>query len=46
MSVQGLSGTVLTALGPIDPDSLGVTLTHERLLIDLECYFESSEEAN
>ena len=29
------AGKVQTVLGPIDPDQLGVTLTHEHLLVDL-----------
>ena len=32
---ENLSGTVQTVLGPIPPEQLGVTLTHEHLLIDL-----------
>ena len=46
MSVQGLSGKVQTVLGPVEPELLGVTLTHEHLLIDLECYFQSPAEAS
>ena len=33
-SVANLAGKVLTVNGPIDPDELGVTITHEHLLID------------
>ena len=29
------SGTVQTVLGPIEPEQLGITLTHEHLLLDL-----------
>ena len=32
---QSPVGKVQTVLGPIDPDELGVTLTHEHLLIDI-----------
>ena len=32
---QNASGKVQTVLGPIDPESLGITLTHEHLLIDI-----------
>ena len=32
--VANLAGKVLTVNGPIDPDELGVTITHEHLLID------------
>lgn len=31
---------VQTALGPIEPDDLGVTLAHEHLLFDLRCLWE------
>ena len=41
-----LTGKVQTVLGPIDPSQLGVTLTHEHLLIDLGCYFQAPEEAS
>ena len=30
-----LTGKIQTVLGPIEPDRLGVTLTHEHLLVDL-----------
>ena len=39
-------GKIQTVLGPIDPDLLGITLTHEHLLIDMECYFEMPDEAS
>jgi phosphotriesterase-related protein len=41
-----LSGKVQTVLGPIEPEKLGVTITHEHLLIDMTCYFEVPEEAS
>jgi phosphotriesterase-related protein len=31
-------GTVMTANGPVDPSGLGITLTHEHVLIDIQCY--------
>ena len=34
-----LAGKVQTVLGPISPDRLGVTLTHEHLLVDLSVVF-------
>ncbi|MDA1188132.1 MAG: hypothetical protein O2854_00410 [Chloroflexi bacterium] len=40
-----LKGKIQTVLGPIEPDELGITLTHEHVLIDLGCYFEVPEEA-
>ena len=46
MSQQQLSGKVQTVLGPIEPDDLGITLTHEHLLIDLTCYFEAPDAAS
>ncbi|MBM3949453.1 MAG: hypothetical protein FJ312_09525 [SAR202 cluster bacterium] len=46
MSPKGMSGKVQTVLGPIEPDRLGITLTHEHLLIDLRCYFLMPEEAS
>lgn len=30
---------VMTVLGPIAPEDLGPTITHEHLLIDMTCYF-------
>ena len=46
MSPEELSGKVQTVLGPIAPESLGVTMTHEHLLVDLRCYFERPDEAS
>ena len=40
------SGSVQTVLGTIPPDQLGITIMHEHLLVDLECYFEPPEEAS
>ena len=34
-----MKGKVMTVLGPIKPEELGVTMTHEHLLIDLDCNF-------
>ena len=42
----GPSGQVQTVLGPVDSDALGVTHTHEHLLIDQSCYFAVPEEAS
>ena len=39
------SGKIQTVLGLIEPDELGITLTHEHALIDLSCYFVMPEEA-
>jgi phosphotriesterase-related protein len=46
MSPKGPTGKVQTVLGEVEPGSLGITLTHEHLLIDLRCYFEMPEEAS
>ena len=40
------TGKIQTVLGLIEPDELGVTLTHEHALIDLSCYFVMPEEAS
>ena len=40
-----MSGKIQTVLGLIDPNDLGITLTHEHALIDLSCYFVMPEEA-
>jgi phosphotriesterase-related protein len=40
-----ITGKVLTVLGPIEPEEMGVTLTHEHLLIDLDGYYEQADEA-
>lgn len=41
-----LSGKVQTVLGAIEPEQLGVTITHEHLLIDLTCYYQEPTEAS
>ena len=41
-----LSGKVQTVLGLIDGKDLGVTLTHEHLLIDGKCVFTEPEGAS
>ncbi len=46
MSPKASSGKVQTVLGEVEPESLGITLTHEHLLIDLRCYFKMPEEAS
>ena len=46
MSIPELSGKVQTVLGPIGPESLGITIMHEHLLIDLRCYFQEPAEAS
>ena len=39
-----MQGKVMTVLGPVEPDTLGVTLTHEHLLIDLRVWCEEPED--
>ena len=39
-----MQGKVMTVLGPIEPENLGVTLTHEHLLVDLRVWCEEPEE--
>ena len=39
-------GKIQTVNGPIDPDSLGITLTHEHLLIDLSWFRPEPAEAS
>jgi len=40
------SGQVMTVLGPIPADELGVTLTHEHILSDIGCVSPEPEEAS
>lgn len=35
---------ILTVLGPISPDELGVTMMHEHVVVDLTCNFRTPEE--
>ena len=46
MSGGSLVGKVLTVLGPIEPEDLGVTMTHEHLLSSFEGVLEAPEEAS
>lgn len=39
-----MQGKVMTVLGPIEPQELGVTLTHEHLLVDLRVWCEEPQE--
>ena len=38
-----MQGKVMTVLGPIEPDTLGITLTHEHLLTDLRVWCEEPD---
>ena len=44
--VSPASGLAQTVLGPVSPEKLGITIMHEHLLVDLECYFELPDEAS
>ena len=46
LSMSETTGKVQTVLGAIEPEELGVTLTHEHLLMSGECYFVEPEEAS
>ena len=46
MQKTDLTGKVQTVLGPIDPEGLGVTLTHEHLLIDLSVILPPEDTAS
>ncbi|MBM3925282.1 MAG: aryldialkylphosphatase [SAR202 cluster bacterium] len=46
MTMTNLSGKIQTVLGPIDPGKLGVTMTHEHLLIDFRCVFDEPQESS
>jgi len=39
MRNEGLSGKVVTVLGPVAPTELGITLPHEHILADARMYF-------
>ena len=46
MNSVGLAGKVQTVLGPIDPDDLGVTMTHEHLLVSTVGVYKEPTEAS
>ena len=46
MSQSVLSGKVHTVLGPVSPEDVGPTTTHEHLLIDFTCMFTPPTEAS
>ena len=41
-----MSKKVMTVLGPVDPETLGPTLTHEHIFVDTSCNFVYQEEAS
>jgi phosphotriesterase-related protein len=44
--ISNLLGKVQTVLGPIDPQDLGITMTHEHLVIDFRCVYSEPVEAS
>ena len=46
MAAPAVEGMVQTVLGPVRPGDLGLTHTHEHLLIDMRCYHWVPEEAS
>ncbi len=46
MAMEDLVGKIQTVLGVIEPDDLGVTLTHEHLLVDLSVIHTGQERAS
>lgn len=39
MASLSLAGKAQTVLGPVEPSALGLTITHEHLLVDVSCAF-------
>ena len=46
MNKKQFKGQINTVLGPISPEDLGATLTHEHLLTSLDCYYQTPEESS
>lgn len=46
MTNRETTGLVQTVLGPVRPETLGPTLTHEHLLIDFLCMFDPPDDAD
>ena len=46
MAEESVVGRIQTVLGPIDPQGLGITMTHEHLLIDLSWFYTPTEGAS
>ena len=40
-----MKGKVVTVQGPIAPEELGPTLTHEHIFLDISCWFEEGSDA-
>lgn len=46
MPVSRSAGKVQTVLGPIAPENLGITLTHEHFLVDLTVWFKEPDDCS
>jgi phosphotriesterase-related protein len=46
MPKSDMTGKIQTVLGPIEPEQMGITMTHEHLLVDLMAYFHVPDEAS
>ena len=46
MTDSEISGQAQTVLGPIDPETLGVTLCHEHLVVDMLAWFTEPQDAS
>lgn len=46
MTEQGRAGKVQTVTGLVEPQTLGVTMPHEHLFVDLSCMFDPPTEAS
>lgn len=46
VATSPIAGKVQTVLGPVDPQTLGPTITHEHLLIDFRVVFQQPGEAS
>ena len=46
MSINGMTGLVQTVLGPVAPEDLGPTMTHEHLLLDFTFMLKEPVEAS
>lgn len=44
--MSDMAGKIQTVLGPIEPEQMGITMTHEHLLVDLMAYFQVPDEAS
>ena len=45
MGKVGLQGNAMSVLGPLDPEVLGIVLSHEHILVDMTAYFVEPTES-